>query len=282
MKLLKRVCKLCVFVLMLSIVSPSTLPISNVMVAQAATIKINKKTLTLAVGKSATLKITGTKQKATWTTSSKSVATVSKTGKVTAKKAGKATITATVNKKKYTCKVTVNEKVFDVKNAPFDAQEVITGKATFVIPKDWTNSVLQEQGNSFIALIYPTSADTTIGMSNLVMVISETGADIATGGINKEEFSEEAVISQLAAQGINAKITDYKMSNYDTKYGEAYKAEYNAIYEASTGDTTMAQVIYILNIDNYVIVVTATDIGDNVSPNIDTVGEYLFSSIQIK
>lgn len=76
----------------------------------SAAVKINKKNITLNVGKTATLKITGTKGKVAWTSSKKSIATVSGNGKVTAKKEGQATITAKVDSKKYTCKVKVEEE----------------------------------------------------------------------------------------------------------------------------------------------------------------------------
>lgn len=75
--------------------------------AQAATIKLSKKKAVMEVDSTLKLKITGTKANVTWTTSKKSVATVSNAGTVTAKAEGKATITATVNSKKYSCKVTV-------------------------------------------------------------------------------------------------------------------------------------------------------------------------------
>lgn len=69
--------------------------------------KINKKKVTLKVGQTLQLKVTGTKGKVKWTSSKKSVATVSSKGRVKAKKKGSATITAKIGKKKYTCKVTV-------------------------------------------------------------------------------------------------------------------------------------------------------------------------------
>lgn len=76
--------------------------------------KINKKSLNLTVGKSATLKVKNLtkkqKKKLKWSSSKKKVATVSKKGKVVAKKAGKTTITAKTGKKKFTCKVVVAAK----------------------------------------------------------------------------------------------------------------------------------------------------------------------------
>lgn len=73
--------------------------------AEAASVKISKTKMTLGVGESSTLKVTGTSKKAKWSSSKKSVATVSSSGKVTAKKAGTATIKAKVGSKTYSCKV---------------------------------------------------------------------------------------------------------------------------------------------------------------------------------
>ena len=75
--------------------------------ADAAAIKLNKKSLILECGKSANLKVTGSKKKATWRSSDSKVAKVNKKGKVTGKKYGTATIYAKVAKKTLKCKVTV-------------------------------------------------------------------------------------------------------------------------------------------------------------------------------
>jgi len=76
---------------------------------EAATVKLNKTKATLYIGKTTTLKVKGTSEKVTWTSSNKKVATVSSKGKVTGKKTGTATITAKVGKKSYKCKVTVKK-----------------------------------------------------------------------------------------------------------------------------------------------------------------------------
>lgn len=75
----------------------------------AVPIKLSAKKVTLKVGKSKTLKVTGTTSKVSWKTSNKKIAKVSK-GKVTAVKAGKAKITAKVGKKSLVCTVTVKKK----------------------------------------------------------------------------------------------------------------------------------------------------------------------------
>lgn len=105
MKLTKRIFSAILFALCLSVL-PASVPFANMVYVEAA-VKINKSKVTIYVGNTYILKISGTSAKTKWTTSDKSVATVSSKGKVTGKKKGTATITATVGSKKYTCKVTV-------------------------------------------------------------------------------------------------------------------------------------------------------------------------------
>lgn len=81
--------------------------IMPMMTVNAQNVGLNKTSVTLNVGKSTTLKVTGTKKKVKWSSSKNNVATVSSKGKVEAKSAGSAVITAKVGKKSYKCKVLV-------------------------------------------------------------------------------------------------------------------------------------------------------------------------------
>lgn len=76
-------------------------------VQAASRVKISKSSVSLCIGETTTLKVTGTSGKVTWSSSNKKVATVTNKGKVTGKKEGTATVTAKVSNKKYTCKVKV-------------------------------------------------------------------------------------------------------------------------------------------------------------------------------
>ena len=91
-----------------------TLIMATAISASAATVKINKKTVTIDAGSSVTLKITGTSKSVKWSSSSKSVAAVKSTGKykakVTAKKAGTAWITVRGDGKKASIKIKVKSK----------------------------------------------------------------------------------------------------------------------------------------------------------------------------
>ena len=106
---MKRIKKLSVMLLCCLLLSVIAMPVS------ASAAKLNKKSISLNVGKTYTLKASGTKGKITWTSSKKSVATVSSKGVVKAKKKGTAVIAAKYGKKKLTCKVTVKQPVKSIK-----------------------------------------------------------------------------------------------------------------------------------------------------------------------
>ncbi len=73
---------------------------------------LNRKKVTLKVGKTCLLKVKGTKKKVRWSSSRTSIASVSKKGKVKAKRQGTAKIKAKVTGRKspLVCRVTVKKK----------------------------------------------------------------------------------------------------------------------------------------------------------------------------
>lgn len=107
MKSIKKIYYSLILSMMLALVSPTIIPFPGQIVQVEAAVKLNKSSATLIKGQSVTLKITGSKKSVKWSSNKNSVAAVSQKGKVVAKKKGTATITATIGKKKYTCKVSV-------------------------------------------------------------------------------------------------------------------------------------------------------------------------------
>lgn len=71
---------------------------------------ISKSSMSLIIGNTQKLKVTGTSQKITWNSSNKNVATVNQKGVVKAIEEGNATITAQIGKKSFKCRVTVKEE----------------------------------------------------------------------------------------------------------------------------------------------------------------------------
>ncbi len=157
---MKKLIKMVVLSLVLATITPLTIPVTS-KVVEAAAVKINVESKSTYVGDSFTLKISGTKSKVTWSTSNKKVATVSSKGKVTAMKKGNVTITATVNKKKYTCKVTVGPKY---KEGTYTiGKDLPHGEYVFFQTKgkdDFDYGIYEVDGaNDGVAVMYTTISD---------------------------------------------------------------------------------------------------------------------------
>lgn len=91
-----------------SLVLALMIALSTVVIpSSAATVKLNKKSISLITGTSTTLKLTGTKKTVKWSSMASNIATVSSKGKVTAKATGSTYIVAKVGNKSYKCKVKV-------------------------------------------------------------------------------------------------------------------------------------------------------------------------------
>lgn len=96
-------------ILSLLIVLTLVFTLIPVNVQATSNIKLNKTRLTLYVGSTETLVVTGTTEKVTWKSSNKKVATVNENGKITAKKKGTTLVTANVSGKILKCKVSVKK-----------------------------------------------------------------------------------------------------------------------------------------------------------------------------
>ena len=109
---------------------------------QAATVKLNKKSISVQVGQSVKLKLKKAKGKVTWKSTNRSIVAVSKKGTVLAKKAGKCKVIATYNTRKYICNVKVRKGDSMAEQQP--GVEKTTEQATTTIP---TTEKTTEQSN---------------------------------------------------------------------------------------------------------------------------------------
>ena len=102
-KLKKILCMLMALLMVLTVINTTD-------VSASVRPKLNKKKVTIYVGKTFNLKIKNYKEKVKWFSEDKRIATVNKKGKVTAKKEGTVTICATVSNFVLLCKVKVKRK----------------------------------------------------------------------------------------------------------------------------------------------------------------------------
>lgn len=123
--------------MILSLITPASVPMLGTLETASAAVKLNYKQLTLNKGQSIRMNISGTARTAKWSSSDKFVASVSKKGVVTAKQKGTAVITAKILNKKYTCKVTVKK----YKNVSKKSIRIDTGKAVSLrVKANWKSS----------------------------------------------------------------------------------------------------------------------------------------------
>lgn len=278
---MKKIRKLVIILLLIvSVVTPTSFPlVGNSKVAEAASIKLSNKTLSLEVGKTKTLTITGTKKKATWSTTKKKVATVTKNGKVTALSAGTTTITALVDGKKLTCKVTVKKAANPLlSKAPFDAKEFNLGDINLVMPKDWTYQISDTEDGSYNVTFAPNINEEDliiIDANDLEEAIEyDMIKDLLSENITAEIMQEELALS---FDDTTVTISDFKTS--DSKIGDitAFKVSYTISCYDNT--TTLVQTQYMFIKDQYLISVSATNSSDL---NIVPIAEYMIKSIAIK
>ncbi len=251
--------------------------ISNPVVVQAATIKLTKKTLTLEVGKTATLKVTGTKKTVKWSSGDKTIATVSSKGKVTAKAVGKTKITAAVNGKKLYCTVTVKEPANPyLAKAPFKAQEKQIGNINFVMPADWT----LDYELSSIGISATLAPNDTSNPSRISIQITPF-----TGEVSYEDLKAQCALiyTQSYFEAVyNAQagdmpftITGLASSDLSSSSGNVVKTEYTFTVE----DISLTQQVYDFILGSFIIEIAS---GNANGTDLSSIIEYTINSIIIK
>lgn len=167
--------------------------------AQAA-VKLNRKSLTLTEGQSATLKLTGTKKKVTWKSSKKSVATVTQKGKVRAKSAGSAVITAKYGKKSKKCTVTVRTDYsryyeYQIKYGKITINKVLNiSDAALVIPETIDGCPVVELADGLFQ-----NCD---GLESITLPsgVTRIGADLFSGCQKLREIKSDAAFTAIGAR----------------------------------------------------------------------------------
>lgn len=129
MKNLKKsvLCMLMAVVMVMTATTASIIPVQDV---YAASVKLNKTSLSLYTRTMIQLTVLNTGAKAKWSSSKPNVASVTSNGYVTARSAGKAKITAVVDRKKLYCNVTVKVRPGEEVKMEFKDCKIQVGKTT--------------------------------------------------------------------------------------------------------------------------------------------------------
>ena len=184
---------------------------------KAKGIKLNKTSATVSKGKTLTLKATlnpsNTTDKVTWKSSNTKVATVSASGVVKGVKHGTCTITATINGKKATCKITVPKVKTTKVSLSKTSANINTGKSVTlsctINPSNSDEGCKWTVSNSSIATIKTNGKKCTVTgkKAGTVTVTVTSGGKKATCKVKVTKVTEQPDIYVIMNDD-----TDYKMA----------------------------------------------------------------------
>lgn len=95
-------------------------------------------------------------------------------------------------------------------------------------------------------------------------------------------YTPDYITSPYALNGYNGvAVSGLKISDYASKNGTAIKIEYSVSFKIEGKEYVIKQVLYDLYINNYLIDIAVTDVGDGTTPDINVVGQYMLDTIQV-
>lgn len=179
-------------------------------------VTLDKTTLDLVAGNSATLKATvapenATNKTVTWASSNTAIATVDTTGKVTAVAPGTATITATAadgSGKTATCKVTVTAKTYSLS---IDPGAIGFGTAAVGYTQPAVREVtVKNTGNQTLTLTHPTAVNFEVGKLNQLTLAPGEKAVFTVrpkAGLSAGSYSETVVVKANSGTQVSVNLT---------------------------------------------------------------------------
>ena len=241
----------------------------------AAAVKLSVTKKTLNVGKSFTLKLKNASGKVTWKSSKKSVATVTSKGKVKAVAAGTATITATNKKKTYKCRVTVKD--------PSAMKSVKVGPVKLTYPGSFVTDVAELDGNYVWVAVDSKKAEAlTQALTVKLQYTGEEAYDYDTMlGMYEGQISVETMKANYEILGIEAEITNYELSFYESKLGKAIRVTYHVSLEAEGGKTEEDAAIYLIGVNDYILELYAEAVNGGKFETVDGYAKNLLDTMVV-
>ncbi len=168
-------------------------------------VSINKKSTTILVGKSETLKLNISSKKVKWSSSNKSIATVNSSGKITAKKKGSATISAKYNW--YTVKCKVNVKNFSL-SINKKTLSLSSGRSETLKLNVSSKNASWKSSNSKIVTVD----------KNGKVIAKSVGTATITATYNKSSVSCKVTVSKLSVSGIYIETINFDEDYDDVEF----------------------------------------------------------------
>ena len=145
--------------------------------------------------------------------------------------------------------------------------ETASGTASgfsYEVPADWTTT---EDVTGQGSIIYiPADADVSVGTSNVNILVQDVSGQKAVSMKDMKADLE----NQLISNGFE-KVENLKVEELEAPIGSVCSVSYDTYLSGMKFTQTQ---FYPL-IDDYIIVITATNVGDEVAPSVEEVAEYM-------
>lgn len=245
---MKRWNKILGFFLVLIVVIQIAVPTNGV---EAAQVKLSTSSVTISVGQTYALKVTGTTKKVTWTSSNNKIALVSN-GKIKGIKTGSATITATVDKKKYTAKVTV---VNNISSDDFSFEEYVPDVNAYAMV--YTEFINEKKNQDGIFHSFDSSDGSKEGIKKTArgIIIGSKSSEVlkAYGNESAIKYSSKDYIHQYVEKNYpefdTSRWVKYLEYKYTEKSGDS-KGEYRIRFYLDK-DSKVTEIMFIKNYNGF-------------------------------
>jgi hypothetical protein len=235
-----------VFIMFLCIFIASLLLGNSSTTYAASTTAISSTSAYLVKGETTTLKMTGTSQKAVWSSSNTKVATVTSTGKVTGVSYGSATIKAIIDKKTYSCKVIVVD-YSEIYVEPSDTTIVIGGNGVTLNPgsNKYSEAVIKK-----LALTYKVSGNTGVKISsNGLVTATKSGKFTVTAYVHGKKIWTSSMQAEEFVGFTESEVSIDTESSKEIKFAAGFKPDYQRV-EISSTDTNIAEAEVAYSVDD--------------------------------
>lgn len=142
------------------------------------------------------------------------------------------------------------------------------GGFSYEVPADWTTTAdVTGQGTT---IYIPANADVNAGTSNVNILVQNASGQKAVSMKDMKSTLETGLEAQLLASGFE-KVENLKVEELKAPIGDVCVVS----YDTYVSGTKFTQKQFYPLINDYIVVVTSTNIGDSIEPSPEDVAEYI-------
>ena len=154
--------------------------------------------------------------------------------------------------------------------------ETASGTASgfsYEVPADWTTT---EDVTGLGSVIYiPANADVSAGTSNVNILVQNVSGQKAASMKDMKAALESDLEDQLISNGFE-KVENLNVEELEAPIGSVCVVSYDTYLSGMKFSQTQ---FYPL-IDDYIVVITATNVGEEVEPSVEEVAEYMALTLE--